>query len=268
MSHTADIGGRYTETGTLLQLEYARKAAAKGPAGVGIQFGNGVLLAVEKERGSRLTDYSGMHCIRAVSNRFALLISGLVHDGNVIYVLVRDHAKETIKKQKREPREAEIAEVLSHYLTYFTSYTGLRPVGCEFLLSSASGAEGPTIGHAGYSASNDVGSSASDGDVKCSLSHVDPSGALSKCWAYAVGANASTAKTELEKIEDFETLTLDAAAQCAVRVLNLARDQLAEGPFEIEMMYVSKDSHYKQQRISPEKVREYIERYESSISVE
>lgn len=244
MSHTADIGGRYTETGNLLQLEYARKAAAKGPAGVGIQFGNGVLLAVEKERSSKLADFSGVRCIRAVSNRFALLTSGLVHDGNVLYILIRDHAKETLRKQGREPREAEMAEVLSHYLTYFASYTGLRPFGCEFLLSSAS--------H----------------ELGCSLSHVDPSGALSKCWAYAVGVNSSAAKTELEKIEDFETLTLDAAAQCAVRALHLARDQLAEGPFEMEMMYVSGDSQYVQQRVAPENVREHVERYESSISVE
>ncbi|OAG29541.1 2S proteasome subunit alpha 2 [Nematocida displodere] len=240
MSQNIDAGGRYTDTGNLLQIEYARKAAGKGNTALGIRFAGGVLLAVEKQTTSKIVDIAACQSISALSETYALLYSGMAHDNNVIVHLLRQHAQEMLTDSDRELNESEITQMLRHYLMYFSAHMNTRAIGCEFLLSS--GANG-----------------------KLALLHADPSGAINQCRAYAIGSNAQAAKTELEKI-DFASFSLDDAIRCATRVFHLSRDTMAEGPFVLEMMYVSRDEGYAQKSVDPGLIHQYASEY-SDVSM-
>ncbi|KAI5187063.1 20S proteasome subunit alpha 7 [Nematocida homosporus] len=229
MSQTIDISGRFTETGNLLQIEYARKAASKGNTVIGVQFSEGVLLAVDKHSSSKIVDIQSLKTITALSRQYAMAYSGLPHDNNVITYLMKDFTKQVLLQSEKEPAEEFFLGTLREYLVYFGSYMSLRPVGCEFLISSL-------------------------GRGKASLFHADPSGSISKCRAYAVGCNAQAAKTELEKV-DCTGYTLEEAIQWVVRVMHLSRDGMADGTFEIEMMAVQANGV--QKRVD----RQVIERY-------
>jgi 20S proteasome alpha/beta subunit len=232
MSQIIDINGRYTETGNLLQLEYARKAASKGKTVLGIKFKSGVLLAAEKSSTSRIVDTSSNKVIGTFASSFALAHSGLAHDNNVIFYLINEESKGIRKSMERAPKQEEVLERLRYYFRYFTSGPYARPVGCEFLLSS----------HA---------------DGKFNLVHIDPSGYTSQCKAYAIGSSSRSSKTELEKL-DFGSMSLEDAIYQAVRIFHLSVGPL-EGSFEIEMLHVSEESGYKQTPVDPAAIKKYSE---------
>lgn len=231
MSNKIELTGRYTETGALWQQEYAKKAAEKGNTAIGIKYKEGILLAVEKNSTSKIVDLSKCMCISGLSNGYAMTYSGLAHDNNVVSIAMKRFAKDYIREMEREPSTAYFLNVLQKYLIDFGSYTGLRPAGCEFLLSAVHESE-----HALY--------------------HADTFGSINRCTAYATGVNAKSAKTELEKI-DFSGLSFEDAVQCAVRVFFLSRDAMAEGPFEIEMMHAESGSQ--QKRVPQDLIQKYVQ---------
>lgn len=238
MSQNLDVSGRYTDTGNLLQIEYAKKAAGKGNTAIGIKFKGGLLLAVEKQSPSKLVDMSALQCIAGLSRTYAMAYSGLAHDYNVIKYLMTSFCKQTVQQSEKEVMEEAFVDTLRYYLMYFSSYMSFRPVGCEFLVSARS-------------------------DGEDALFYADPSGLVAKCQAYAIGSNAQAAKTELEKL-DFSGYTLDDAIQCATRVFHLSRNSMSEGPFEIEMMEISAANT--QRRVDGELIKRYASEY-ADVSV-
>ncbi|KAI5180491.1 20S proteasome subunit alpha 7 [Nematocida sp. AWRm80] len=223
-----EISGRYTETGNIVQIEYARKAASKGNTVLGIKYKDGVLLAVDKRSTSKLIDISECKHIESISDKYALGYSGVAHDFIVMKKIVKDHSDNVRLNKDRELLEEEILENIRHYMVYFTLHTGIRPFGCELLLIS------PSL-----------------------LFHIDPSGAVNRCNSYAIGCNSQAAKTELEKTNTVE-YSLDDAIQYAIRVLHISRDQLAENASEIEMVYISNDKH---ERVPLETIQAHSHEY-------
>ncbi|KAI5168225.1 20S proteasome subunit alpha 7 [Nematocida sp. ERTm5] len=230
MSQSIDVSGRYTDTGNILQIEYARKAAAKGHTTIGIKYKDGVILAVDKKAPSKLVDIKKHMFIESISDAYALAYTGMGHDAFVLKHEIKRYCIEVLQAREREPLEEEMLDQIRMYLVHFTSYMSWRPVGCEFLLSS-------------------------QGSHGVNLFHIDPSGAVNKCRAYAVGLNAQAAKTELEKVQDITTR--DDAVQAAIRVLHLSKDELSDGLFVIEMVEVSKDDGIK--RVPEEEINSISE---------
>lgn len=242
MSLLIDINGRYTETGNLLQLEYARKAAGRGRTAIGIKFKDGVLLAVEKSRASRIVDVAANKVITPFTRAFAMAYSGLGHDNNVVAHLMKSFAKNVLKTHERQPRQEEALETLRYYLRYFSASPYTRPVGCEFLVSSFA-------------------------DGKAHLVHVDPSGNTTKCRAYAIGESSQAAKTELEKL-DVSAMSLDDAVRNAVRIFYVSGgDSAPEQNIELEMMQVSRDTNFVQVPVDASLIRRYSEEF-TDISME
>ncbi|KAH9387283.1 20S proteasome subunit alpha 7 [Nematocida major] len=219
MSQNIDLSGRYTDTGNILQLEYARKAAAKGHTTIGIAYKDGVILAVDKKAPSKLVDIKRLMYIESISDAYAMAYTGLGHDAFVLKHELKKYCTQILCSKEREPLEEEFLEYVRAFLIHFSSYIEWRPAGCEFLVSSQS-------------------------SKGVSLFHIDPSGAANRCRAYAVGLNAQAAKTELEKI-DGEISTRNSAIEAAIRVLHLAKDELSEGSFVIEMVEVSREEGIK-----------------------
>jgi len=240
MSQNIEVSARYTETGNLLQLEYAKKASAKGNTVIGINFRDGVLLAVEKQIASKTLDTSSLQSISGISKVYAMTYSGLAHDNNVVVYLMRDFARSVQEQTEKEPADEMFLDNLRQYLIYFSSYMSYRPVGCEFLVSSGKGGN-------------------------FSLFYVDPSGYTCKCYSYSIGCNSQAAKTELEKI-DFSKMSQEDAIQSAVRVFFMSRSPLVEGPFQIEMMCVSKET-CEQTRIPEEEIEKHVSEF-SNISIQ
>lgn len=230
MSNKVELTGRYTEIGALLQQEYAKKAAEKGNTAIGITYKGGVLLAVEKNTTSTIVDLSNSTCTSLLSSAYSMTYSGLPHDNNVVAKLMKDFTSGYVRQMEREPPEALFLSTLQEYLVSFGSYTGLRPAGCEFLVSSV------------------------HQDSAC-LYHLDTFGSVSRCSAYSTGLNSKSAKTELEKIS-FPAPSLSDAIQCAARVFFLSRDSMSEGAFEVEMAFADRGSC--QRRVDPEVVRHHV----------
>lgn len=236
MSQNIDVSGRYTDTGNILQIEYARKAAAKGHTTIGIAFKDGVILAVDKKAPSKLVDIRKLMYIEAISDAYAMAYTGLGHDAFVLKHELKNYCSRMLEVREREPLEEDFLNQIRAYLTHFSSYMEWRPVGCEFLVSSQN-ARG------------------------VSLFHIDPSGAVNRCRAYAVGLNAQAAKTELEKISS-DIGTRDSAVEAAVRVLHLSKDELAEGSFIIEMMEISKEEGIK--RVPEDEINRLLEGFQGT----
>ncbi|KAI5172738.1 20S proteasome subunit alpha 2 [Nematocida sp. LUAm3] len=233
MSQTIDVSGRYTDTGNLLQLEYAKKAAAKGNTAIGISFKDGVLLAVQKYSPSKIVDIDSVSAIEAISRNYAIAYSGLAHDKNVVNYLMRDFVKQYTLQTEKETSEENFLGMLRYYLIYFCSYMNIRPIGCEFLISTLS-------------------------EGRSRLYHADPSGAINRCKAYAIGCNAQAAKTELEKItEASSSYSLEEAVQCAMHVFDVSNDGMVEGPFSVEMMEITQNGT--QRKVSSSMIEKYAE---------
>lgn len=231
MSQNIDVSGRYTDTGNILQIEYARKAAAKGHTVIGIAYEGGVVLAVDKKSPSKLVDIERLLYIESISDAYVIGYTGLGHDSFVLKHELKNYCIKMLEEREREPLEEEMLGRIREYLSHFSSYMSWRPVGCEFLLSSQN----------------------KDG---VSLFHIDPSGSVNRCSAYAVGIGAQAAKTELEKIHT-EIVTRDNAVEAAVRVLHLSKDELAEGSYVIEMVEISEEEGIK--RVSKEEIKRLSE---------
>ncbi|KAI5192643.1 20S proteasome subunit alpha 2 [Nematocida minor] len=234
MSQNIDVSGRYTDTGNILQIEYARKAAAKGHTTIGIAFKDGVILAVDKKAPSKLVDINRLMYIESISDAYAMAYTGLGHDAFVVKHELKNFCAQILEAREREPLEEEFFDQARAYLSHFTSYMSWRPVGCEFLVSSQT--------HKGVS-----------------LFHIDPSGSVNRCKAYAVGLNAQAAKTELEKIHT-DIITREDAVEAAVRVLHLSKDELTEGSFVIEMVEILKEEGIK--RVSEEEIGKLSEGFQ------
>lgn len=231
MSQNIDVSGRYTDTGNILQIEYARKAAGKGHTTIGIAFKDGVVLAVDKKAPSKLVDIDKLMYIESISDAYVMAYTGLGHDAFVLKHELKKYCTAVLEEREREPVEEEFLCRVREYLSHFSSYMSWRPVGCEFLISAQI-------------------------DSRISLFHVDPSGAVNRCTAYAVGLNAQSAKTELEKIHT-EIITRNDAVEAAMRVLHLSKDELSEGAYVIEMVEILREEGVK--RVTEEEIKRLSE---------
>ena len=162
---------------------------------------DGIVLACEKLKNSRMLLPTSGRRLHRVGDGFGVAVTGFASDGRQIV----NRAKEEISSYEDTygilPPPSVLSDRLGHYVHYFTLHGALRPFGATATLASY------------------------DKDMKeCKLHQIDPSGTCHAYYACAAGKGRQGAKTELEKL-DLSTLTVAQAVKEAARIVLATRDE-------------------------------------------
>ncbi len=199
----------FSPDGRLFQVEYALETVKRGSTVLGIACPEGVVLAAEERRTSRLQDPNFSWKIFEIDEHVGAAISGLGSDARVLINQARIYAQSN-KLTYDEPADIEVlSKRVGDVEQMYTQYGGIRPFGVSIIFGGV--------------------------DKRgCKVFQTDPSGAV---WAYkaaSVGAGGETVKGILEeKYKD--DLTLEQAILLAVECLS----KVVEGKLEPEKIKIA-----------------------------
>jgi len=195
MSHHSQFSlTTFSPSGKLIQIEYALNAVSReGKISLGIKATNGVVLASEKKIPSPLVDETSITKIKQFSTNIGTAYSGMGPDFRVLTRRGRKIAQSYWQVYKDPIPVGEMVRGVASVMQEFTQSGGVRPFGVSLLL-------------AGYD------------DNGPQLYQIDPSGAYWAWKASAIGKNANSAKTFLEKRYN-EDMELDDAIHTAILTL-------------------------------------------------
>ncbi|ODV64509.1 proteasome core particle subunit alpha 2 [Ascoidea rubescens DSM 1968] len=182
----------FSPSGKLVQIEYALNAVNQGVIALGIKATNGVVLATEKKSNSSLIKLDSFSKIELLTPDIGVTYAGMSPDFRVLVDKSRKLAHTNYKRIFNEyPPVKILTSDIAKTMQEATQSGGVRPFGVSLLV-------------AGYDDSSntinpDNDSSASNTKSGYNLYQVDPSGSFFAWKATAIGKNANSAKTFLEK---------------------------------------------------------------------
>lgn len=182
----------WSPDGRLFQVEYAREAVKRGSTAVGVRSKEGVVLAVEIRRVSRLVE--SIEKIQKIDDHVGLAFAGLSSDARILIDRARIYAQIN-RLLYDEPIAVEsLARRLCDIKQMYTQHGGLRPFGVAFLIAGVD-ATGPK------------------------LVWTDPVGIYTSYYAHAIGAGSQAAIEVLEK-EYKENSNLEEAIITSLKALS------------------------------------------------
>lgn len=230
-----DFGPIYTNTGAILQIEYATKSAENGSTVIGINTQYGLIICVEKPIDSPLYKIDDEKRVHKIKSNIIIAGTGMLHD----ILPLKDVINNTLEMPlqiRNEISGNDIKKAVSYSASIFTKYYGMRPIGCHIM-----------FGHSEKNIPVDGASSCKIGPdqktklIKTRLFVTDCSSLTKEVKAYAIGKGTSRAKTELEKL-DIGSLTLYDAIDQAIRIMYKCFDPLKDKPFLLEVAVLT-DKH-------------------------
>nr|Q8X077.1 RecName: Full=Probable proteasome subunit alpha type-2 [Neurospora crassa OR74A]CAB91760.2 probable 20S proteasome subunit Y7 [Neurospora crassa] len=184
----------FSPSGKLVQIEYALNAVNQGVTALGIKATNGIVLATEKKSSSPLADPSSLSKISLITPNIGMVYSGMGPDYRVLVDRARKVSHTGYKRIYNEyPPTRILVQDVARVMQEATQSGGVRPYGVSLLI-------------AGWDEGGPM------------LYQVDPSGSYFPWKATAIGKNATTAKTFLEK-RYTEGLELEDAVHIALLTL-------------------------------------------------
>ncbi|MBN2734238.1 MAG: archaeal proteasome endopeptidase complex subunit alpha [Methanomicrobiaceae archaeon] len=230
----------FSPDGRLYQVEYAREAVKRGTTAVGIKCKDGLVLIVDKRVSSRLLEQSSIEKIFKIDEHIAVASSGLVGDARALV----DRARVESQINRVSYNEAIDIETLSKklcdHMQTLTQYGGARPYGTALLIAGVS-------------------------DDQTRLFETDPSGTLLEYKATAIGTGRPAVMKVFE--EDYkEDMKVSEAIPMGLKALHAA----TEGKFDVNTVemgvIVLKNARF--EKMSPEEVKDYVEKFEAEYSSE
>ena len=207
----------FSPEGRIFQIEYARKAANLGSAGIGICIKDGVVLAVERRISSPLIVASSIEKIFEIDHHVAAVVSGMTADAKSLVEYARVEAQNhRFTYNEPIPVEAVTLSVCDLSLRFgeggskkkrFMS----RPYGVALLVAGidTQGAQ---------------------------LWATDPSGTYWRYEAHAIGAGAEGARTTLRNQYNPE-MSLDEACCLTLSILGqIMEDKISSTNIEIAII--------------------------------
>ncbi|MHB8603813.1 MAG: archaeal proteasome endopeptidase complex subunit alpha [Thermoplasmatota archaeon] len=184
----------FSPDGRIYQVEYAREAVKRGTTAVGVTYGDGCVIMVDKRVTSKLIESKNVEKIFKLDAHIGCASSGLVGDARALVARARMDAQNN-RVTFDEPIEVEVlVKGLSDIQQSYTQNGGVRPFGAAFLIAGI------------------------DADGRTRLFETDPSGAVVAYKATAIGVGRAQAMEFLEeKYRDISTL--DAAAKLGWKAL-------------------------------------------------
>ena len=183
----------FSPDGRLYQVEYASKIVEQGTTGVGIVFGEGVVLAADKSIQSRLIIPDSIEKIFKIDDNIAVVSAGLVGDARRLVGIARRQAQDNKMVYSENIQVEVMAKEIAETKQAFTQYGGLRPFGVAFIIG-------------GFD------------EKGAKIFETEPSGALAEYKAIAIGRNKDKAMEVFEK-EFKESLSLNDAIAMAYKAI-------------------------------------------------
>ncbi len=184
----------FSPDGRLYQVEYAFEAVKRGWTTVGVRCREGVVLAVEKRRVTKLQDTASVEKVHKIDDHIAAAFAGIASDARVLIEIAREYALLN-RLLYDEPIDVEVlVSKICDIKQAYTQHGGVRPFGVAFLFGGVD-RKGPQ------------------------LFMTEPSGVYIGYYAYAIGGGSSTVVDILEKKYSYD-MSLDDAIILALYSLN------------------------------------------------
>ncbi|GLD95735.1 hypothetical protein PINS_up016744 [Pythium insidiosum] len=223
----------FNPSGKLLQIEYALNAVGRGNPSLGIKCKNGVVIATEKKLPTVLVDETSHKKVAVLSESAGVVYSGMGPDYRVLVRKARKKAQTYFQKYREHAPASILVRDLAAIMQEFTQSGGVRPFGVSLLF-------------AGYD------------DDGPQLYQIDPSGTYFGWKATAIGKNAESAKTFLERRYN-EDMEIEDAIHTALLTLR----ESFEGEMEennIEVAVIKDDKKFRV--LTPAEVKDYLQQAE------
>jgi len=165
---------QFSPEGRLFQVEYAIEAVRRGTTAIVCKNKSSVVFAVEKKN-SELQEVVGSEKIFKIDDHIGVAISGLTSDARVLIDRARVQAQVNLLNYDERISVKDCTLNICEYKQVFTQNAGVRPFGVSFLIAGI------------------------DTNNQTSLYLTDPSGAMWGYKAFAIGSQATEARTYLEE---------------------------------------------------------------------
>ncbi len=216
----------FSPDGRNFQVEYASKAVENAGTSIGLCCTDGVVLATEKLKNSKLLVPGKNKRIQSIDRHVGVVYSGLIPDGRHFVNRGRDEAR-SFKSIYKEPIGLKgLIDRLGYYVEAYTCYNSVRPFGINAIIGGVD-SEGPH------------------------LYMVEPSGTYWGYFGAATGKGRQTARAELEKLHLPKISPRDAVKEAA-RIIYMAHEDNKDKDFELEISWVSTSETNNVHRLVPD----------------
>ncbi|KAK6090404.1 hypothetical protein P3W45_000501 [Vairimorpha bombi] len=230
-----DVDSIYTNTGSILQINYAQKAADNGNTCICLKNKRGVVFIAEKPIESNLYLSEKNHRIHKVTDSIYQVASGIETDLIYVNSNLKDNLIEEKHKNNMDISFECLRNQIVNLVQMFTRYSGVRPLGINILSC--------------IKYNNDY-----------KILQTDCSGKSLFYKSAVIGKGARIAKTELEKLR-LEEMSIDDLVENGIRILYKSYDPLKDKPFDIEVGVMCDDSNGEFLRLKYEQFSGFIEKY-------
>jgi len=195
----------FSPEGRLFQVEYAIEAIKLGSTAIGIQTGEGVILAVEKRITSPLMEPTSIEKIVEIDSHIACAFSGLTADSKTLIDRARVESQNHWFTYDEKMQVESVAQAVSNLAIAFGDSDGdeigmmSRPFGVAILYAGID-ENGPQ------------------------LFHMDPSGTYLQFDAKAIGSGSEGAQQSLQE-QYHKSITLKEATKTAFTILKQVMEE-------------------------------------------
>ena len=222
----------FSPDGRLFQVEYAREAVKRGTTALGIVYGNGVLLGVDKNITSKLLIGESIEKIFEIDQHIASATSGLVADARRLVDFARVTSQEEILMYSEPIDLGVLTKRICDLKQAYTQFGGARPFGAALLITGVDG----TGKH---------------------LFETDPSGAFNELYASAIGGGKNEVEAFFEK-EYREDMSFDEAVELTLQALRRVGDKFISKE-TVDISYVD-ERKKKVTKLEDRKIESYIKK--------
>ncbi|MFH0986725.1 MAG: archaeal proteasome endopeptidase complex subunit alpha [Candidatus Micrarchaeota archaeon] len=220
----------FSPDGRLFQVEYAREAVKQGTTALGLIYGTGVVLAVDKNIISPLLKGESLEKIFKIDDHVVAASSGLVADARRLI----DHARINAQEERMIYGKPVDIEILTRNICdlkqAYTQFGGARPFGTALLITGID-------------------------ETGKHLFETDPSGAFNEHYAAAIGSGKKEVLAFFEK-EYKSDLSFDDAIKFALKALTKVGDKkIAKETIDV---YYIDEKDKKCTKMDPQKLDKYI----------
>ncbi|WAR19441.1 PSA3-like protein [Mya arenaria] len=171
---------QFSPDGRVFQVEYAQKAVENSGTAIGIRGKDGIVFGVEKLVTSKLYETGANKRIFNIDRHIGMAVAGLLADARQVVENARDEASNYRSNYGMPVPLKHLTDRVSMYVHAYTLYGSVRPFGVSSILGSYDAVEG------------------------AQMFVIDPSGVSYGYHGCAIGKAKQAAKTEIEKIKNFE----------------------------------------------------------------
>lgn len=212
----------FSPDGRLFQVEYATKAVDKEALALGVRCSDGVLLAVEKNLGSKLLTQESNPRTYWVDTHIACATVGYRPDSYAAVLQARKEAANFFSTFGCKITVQELVSRVAHTFHSSHAFSSIRPYGCALLFGSC--LDGP------------------------SLYALEPNGQYFGYFACCFGKNSSLARAELQRPEyNWSEKTVEEAKPLVEKIIKELHESQNK-TWEIEMIQVCTATEGKPQK--------------------